>query len=368
MPARSSGPVTFGPGSSPPPGPPLAIVEATLDPVTISGTTATGIAGYQVAAGVQYTAIASVRGGAAAPSRSFTIGLSWYASSGALISTSTGVPATDNTTVWTPGSVTATAPAGAAFAAVVVSVLNCTPGETHWFQKAAILLGSSTTWGQGGFVGMQQAIVLRSDGLYVRGASIVNPGPLAPATQQIVLNDYEALPTVQYSYSAQVIVTFLPTANAAVLSPTGTSGNVTLTTTAWWHLDPTNPSSAVSVNAISWNPVQTEQSAAHSVMGAPVATVVANQMMNQDFNAQFEIFTTANYVAFENLLTSQKTVFISSPWGALDSGYFRIGPQPGGMSSGQGNKAKDTQLLASVASGAHRMVAVTAIAQFRPAV
>jgi hypothetical protein len=147
-----------------------------------------------------------------------------------------------------------------------------------------------------------------------------------------------------------------------------TSNAVIFTTTEWWEIDPTNPPSAVAAQPTQWQPVNTEQSQAHIVTGQPTMNMVANVVMHQDFQATFETFHVETYQALDTLTKSQRIIFVSSPWGVLDSGYFRFGPQTGGMSTGVGNQTKNTNLLPSTASQPHRTIQVTAVAQPRPQV
>lgn len=152
------------------------------------------------------------------------------------------------------------------------------------------------------------------------------------------------------------------------LSPSVTSGPVTLVSDQWWEFDPTDPSGAINAQLAEWKPVQTEQSTAHPGTGAQVLTMVANTMLHQDFTGTAELFSDAVSTAFEALLSSQKTLFISSPWGTSDSGYFRVGPMTGGMSMGVGNQTKNTTLNKSIRGAGHRKVDVMAVAQSRPPV
>ena len=203
------------------------------------------------------------------------------------------------------------------------------------------------------------AIVTRSDGLYVRGASAANPATYGGSS--LVINDYEAVPTVAYTYSVQITV-------STKASAAGTSGSVTLTTTNWWELNPVTVSTAINAQPIDWSPTQIEQSTGHPVMGQNVLNVVASTVLNQDFTGTFELFTAPVYTGFQALLNSGTTVFISSPWGPTDSGYFRIGIPAGGMSTGTGSTTKNTKLMPSTAAGPHRTVDVLAVASARPTV
>ena len=219
-------------------------------------------------------------------------------------------------------------------------------------------------WTPGGFVGLQQVTVTRSDGLYVRGASNINPATPNSLTQAVTLYDAEAVPGDPYTYTATVTV---PLGSSSLTSlASGATASQTIVSTNWWEFDPTDLSTAVNAQPTDWSPVNTEQSAAHMVTGTPVLNMVADTMLHQDFSGTFEIFSNTVYVAFQALLKSQKTVFISSPWGDTDTGYFRVGPQSGGLSTGMGNKTKNTKLMPSTYGAGHRTVQITAIAQNRP--
>ena len=183
------------------------------------------------------------------------------------------------------------------------------------------------------------------------------------SNEVVTVYDYEIVPSVSYSYSAVV-----NSPSNSITSTAGTSGSVSIATTQWWELDPTNYPSAINAQPLSWNPLQVEQSTANVVLGQSVMSVISSTLLHQDFNATMVMFTPAIYTGFQALLTSQSTIFISSPFGANDSGYFRIGPQSGGMSSGSGNTTKNTTLNASTVAGPYREVAITAIAAARPTV
>lgn len=93
----------------------------------------TGTSGIAVTAGTTYTF--SIYGQAATAGRVFTAKIDWYDSSGTLLSTTSGVTATDSTANYNARSVaTAAAPTGAAFAGIRVRVASVgTVGETHYF-------------------------------------------------------------------------------------------------------------------------------------------------------------------------------------------------------------------------------------------
>lgn len=338
-----------------------------------SAQTATGTGAYPVQPSTEYTATASLQAGSTG--RTCTVGIAWYGSTGTLLSTSTGTGFSDSTASMTEGSVTATSPSNAAFAAVVVTVESAGASEVHWYREAGIFLGSDTTWGAGGFYGLQELILLRNDGLYVRGASIANPATVPAASQQLEVKDPEVYQQQAYTYTAQVLVTYGP--NQSVLSALGTSSAVTLnaSTTAGsgagpaWIFNPLDPfNTACNAQFTGWNPLQVSQSAAHMVTGMATMNLVSDVTLNKDVNFTATTFDEADYEDLIALTVSNQTVFITTLWGANESGYFVVGPQSGGLSMGTGNRTKDTTLHPSVYGAGWRDTNITAVAQARPAV
>jgi hypothetical protein len=169
---------------------------------TVSATTPTGTAGLPVVAGGTYTALAAFR--AATAARACTVALSWYDASGAALSTLTGSAANDTTTGFTQATYTGKAPAGAAFAAIVVTVAAAAAAEVHYADTLSVAPGTSTTWTRGGLAGAGIALIQRAIAgvlTTVRGAAAV---ALTGPSQASVVYDYELTPLATASYSATV--------------------------------------------------------------------------------------------------------------------------------------------------------------------
>lgn len=333
---------------------------------TAAGTISAVSGKYPVTALTQSSLQSFVRAGLSA--RAVTFSVNWF-NGVTLLSNSVLSSLNDSTSSWSQYFGQPTAPAGANLMQLSISIA-ATSGSTdvHFVDQAAMSPVTEFNWSLGGFVGLTTIVITRSDNTFVRWASLANPLPVPSVGQLATVYDYEITPGVQYSYSAVVQVASIP-----LTSLSGTSGNVTVNTTGWWEFDPTagtattNPS-VVNAQMVAWTPVQTEQATANPVLNQATMNVAANAMMNQDFSGTVETFSVTAYVGFNQLLTSQKPVFISSPWGALDTGYFRIGPQTGGQSGSSGTTAKTTTLMPSTASAPHRTVSITAVAQQRPPV
>jgi hypothetical protein len=329
---------------------------------TNSANTPTGTSGIAVLGSTSYTALASFR--SASTARSCNVAIGWYTSAGSLISTSTSSNVTDSSSAWTQALITATSPSNAAFASITVTILS-TASENHYVAEIGLMPGTVSAWTRGGLVGSTTVAILRSDGLYVRHASSANPTSVPASSQQITVYDYEPTPVTSYTYSA--IVSAVLAGNQVVSSTPGTSASVSVPSAqGFWFINPINYAQAVDPMVTAWNPSQTEQSSSNQVLNQTTQVVVAGAMGAMDLTASVSCFSAASYQAMNGLATSQQTIFVSDPFGL--SYYFRLGPQPGGMSSGTGNKVHDTQLNMSVASAPYRTIAITGIGQARPAV
>jgi hypothetical protein len=109
-----------------------------------SAATATGTSGIPVTAGLSYAF--QMKSQAAATSRTVTLSISWYNSSGTLLSTSSGTGVADTTTGFTVASVVATAPASSAFASLKIAYNTAATSEVHYvdsgFYEQSATVGS----------------------------------------------------------------------------------------------------------------------------------------------------------------------------------------------------------------------------------
>ena len=124
-----------------------------------------GLPGVVVSPNLLYTARAAVR--AAVSARSCELIIWWYKASGAysdIKSQSTGAQLADSAAGWTVISCTDTAPADAAFAAVLVYVIGTVAGaEVHYADEIGFAPGALRPWVLGGTVtpGIQLGDVIR---------------------------------------------------------------------------------------------------------------------------------------------------------------------------------------------------------------
>lgn len=242
-----------------------------------------------------------------------------------------------------------------------------TTGERHIVSAAGIFHGTDKTWGPGGFISHQKATALRSDTQYVRGASPKSPASFTSLHQTLTISDPEVICTQTYSYSVRVLV--VKSSGADVVSPAAVTTDAKVTSTRWWEMDPTDPSTAAQAQVLHFQPQVTEQSTAHLVMGQSTPNVISNAMGGTDGMVTFWTGTIESYKGLVALLRSQKVLFISDPFGdQYGVTYARFGPQTGGLSAGVGNRVKDVTVQPSTAAAPVRTLQATFVAQPRPPV
>lgn len=175
-------------------------------------TTPTGTSGLPVVAGKTYTALASFRL-AAALTRTARLFVNWYTAAGSLISATANADVAPTNSGWTQAAVTAAAPANAAFAAIVVQLVNAAgASEVLHFDKIGLAPGSSTTWTRGGLSTATNRFSIERrtvDGTRkpLRGADAIALDSMA--NQQAVVYDREAPvnPVEAEEYWAKVVAT-----------------------------------------------------------------------------------------------------------------------------------------------------------------
>lgn len=127
----------------------FSYANTTTGNIITSGTAAAAIAdpkkaGIPVSGGTEYTF--SIYSRAKTDARTVETNIFWYDVRGALISFSSTGSGTNSTSSWSrAGTVTATAPVNAAYAAPVVTVLGAQPNEVHYFDAAQFEKSSSAT-------------------------------------------------------------------------------------------------------------------------------------------------------------------------------------------------------------------------------
>lgn len=290
---------------------------------------------------------------AAAAGQSGAATITFYDAGGTQLGTTTvGTSEALSTTAYTAASVEAIAPATTAYFVLGISLTSTATGFTTTIGPR--WLGTTNAWGN------PEAMITRSDAETVR----FTPAPIPWQSGVVSIDDGEAVPGVAYTYTASISSTV---GGSPVVSPSATSSAVTLTTADWWIVDPTNPAGAVKALVTSLVTTQMRQAAAHQTQGQKFAVIVADSAPTngRDGAIAFETFDDASHAALVALINAGRVVFISSPTGEA---YFGLmGPAPGAMAGGTGQKLHDVTLLPSAPGTPHRTLAATWNEQARPA-
>lgn len=175
----------------------LAVLSGSAGDMTASTTTATK---FPVTANNKFAATAEFRAGSTA--RSCSVGIIWLNAAGTALSTAFGTAENDSSSAWNECNVSATAPATATHAQVIVKVASAGSSETHYVDKVAFHAGDTPVWTRGGFSTFS-FVVERSDDSGVTFTEIRN-SPVAASSSQIAsLDDYEVPLDTTVTYRAK---------------------------------------------------------------------------------------------------------------------------------------------------------------------
>lgn len=274
-------------------------------------TSAIGTAGIPVVPATQYSAV--VNCSPATTARSFQAIINWYNSAGTFLSASTGSSTAEAASPnWTQATVTATSPAGAAFAAIECIVLSPAANEQHYVDRVGLFHGSSFTWTLGGYVGNSYWQVQSSVDNVNWSDIRVSGRPTTAGEPAVTLIDAEPTPGVTTFYRARVVF------NSGVslyASPwTATASGITSTNGKWFILDPTNPSTAAVFDL-----AQDGQRIIHEVatvmypIGRATGIKSTDGFKGRGFTIRAQTTTAAQLAALEGLIMSTVNLLVQWP-------------------------------------------------------
>lgn len=142
-------------------------VTSTVSSGNAQAVNASNLNGSPVVAGRQYSAMARSRGSVARPA---WVQISWYDAAGTYLSNSAGLQTTNTTTGWTQHTVTANAPANAAFASVAVTYTANAIGNVVYWDDIYLLNGTTT-----GTISDSPSVEIDSFEVYRLDSSVVVP-------------------------------------------------------------------------------------------------------------------------------------------------------------------------------------------------
>jgi hypothetical protein len=163
----------------------LSLVSAAAGDMSASTTSATKFA---VTANNKFSATAEFKAGTTA--RSCSTGIIWLDTTGTVLSTVFGTAENDSSSAFNECNITATAPATATHAQVIVKVASAGATETHFVDKVAFHAGDTPFWTRGGFATFS-FVVERSQDAGVTFESVRNSPVTASSAQIATLDDYE---------------------------------------------------------------------------------------------------------------------------------------------------------------------------------
>lgn len=163
----------------------LQLTASAAGDMTASTTSATKFA---VSPSKKFSATAEFR--AATTARSCSVGIQWLNTAGSTISTAFGTAENDSSSAWNECNVTATAPATATHALVVVKVASAGNAEVHYVDKIGFHAGETPTWTSGGFSNFSFDVERSTDG-GTTFATLRNSPVTADSSQIATISDFE---------------------------------------------------------------------------------------------------------------------------------------------------------------------------------
>lgn len=294
--------------------------------------------GYTVVAGTTYTA--RERAGMISGNRSAHISVRWFNAAGTVqVGQSDGSTVTISAAGFALLSVTATAPAGAALAQVIVVYTATGAGDQMLVDSTCFKRGTSTAWTRGGLSGTHTVTIERSDDAGTTWSALKRPyvlyaiginadGSVNPAPEQIAtVADYEAPPGVAVQYRAK---TNGSEGSNSLVSPYSTTTTATLVIVGSWLKDPLDPTRniPVTIEGTQLDTDTTEPQAPHWALNRADPIITAG-VVRLDSIPQLTFFfpDDATWKAFKTLRESGRVLLLQTCYG--DSGneqwYLRLG-------------------------------------------
>jgi hypothetical protein len=290
----------------------------------MSAQTLEGVDGIPVVAGNAYTALCSFR--SASTARATHVGITFYDADGNVIQTTLSGPTNDSNAAWTALSVTRTAPAGAAFAAVAGYIDAAGVSEVHYLDRLSLSPNPSTLWFPGGTIVTTTPTVEFSDApvdvadvdaawFPVRGTV----GLQLDGGQGATIYDNEAPPALRRYRAA---ITAVDAGVVLAGPPSGTSF-VTLAVDQWWFKDPKHPELNVGGLAV-YGPIATkiaEETGVFQELADPNSpdpvfpSVTSGGITGEHGTYKCTVRTEEQWAALRALLAATRTLLLVSPYG-----------------------------------------------------
>lgn len=281
-----------------------------------------------VLVGQTYSARAQVT--ANATTRSVRVGIDWYDSAFAFLSSSNSSSVAETGTTF-PGVTPAhsspvAAPANAVYARVTVTVLAPAAAEIHYTDKVSIKPLANVTWTRGGLASEQYVDIWRSlaGGAY---ELVVNQRLLSATTQLLLFEDGSVPNGITATYKAKTRSIDPTTPDDALSSAeTAPTSGLSVTSVDWWIRDLEVPSDSISVSVDqeSWRFTEHEEMARYKPIGRKNPVVVRDVINGIEAPIKLDFLTHAGWLAFKKIRDKQKTLLLKSPLVVGQQWYFTV--------------------------------------------
>lgn len=265
-----------------------------------------------VTPGDMYTAMASFYAPASADRRSVWVTIRWFNAAKTFLSSTTGTAsATIPAATWTQAVVSGAAPAGAAYASIVVNLGAGSAVSNVYVDEAALMPGASlTAWSAGGFLGSSQIVVEYSDDFGLTWSTLRGGGALVvDGRQQCAIYDYECPPQWARYYRARSVGVLSNQRISSLPSPVGGAASAP---TSWWLKDPLYPSRNRAVRVLPEFSAATKLAATpFETKGADFAVVIGEvEQRGETFTASVWALDVTQHLALLRLLRSGNVLLL----------------------------------------------------------
>jgi hypothetical protein len=283
-----------------------AVAAATMRARTLAGKT------IPVTAGQSYKGMASFR--SAVTGRSCNVKINWYDLNGQLLSTSSGSNVTDTTVGYTTATVTATAPAGAIYAALVFEVVSAAAGEVHRVDEAGLFPGAPASWSRGGLVGVATIQVDASDDGGATWKTVQTALTVQAGAETTTFYDHSFVNATARTYRARSVFT-----KVGAASPYSSTSVATATLTTWTlaYRDTDLQIKTLAIKPLGQTLVFSapDTAAFFEPLGRSTKVRISDAIKGDEFTLSFVTESLSEYNAYENVRQQMKVCVLITDYG-----------------------------------------------------
>lgn len=294
------------------------------------------VAAYDVMPNQGYAIIAFYRPGTGSAEAAMSV--EWFDADMNSLGVTVGPSASVSSGSWTPQLFTTTAPAGAAYASIIVSYNGSLANGSFWYVDAVSLAaydaaGTALLWSRGQDSAVRTALVVEaSDDAGLTWAAIRNGDAITPnIVQHATVYDYEIPPGVTRQYRARTesVDPFIAAAPQKIASANTTPVGASVVVDRWWLKSLSDPMASlgftVDVLAVKGGVSRSmdERVGEFVGIGSSLPIHVSDAVGGQDGQLVIRVYDAAAWAAVLTLLEDPAPLLLVDPI-AQDQRYVKL--------------------------------------------